>query len=337
MICSRIVFEAAGKAALKQCDIPPLKPGEVLLENEFTVVSAGTERANLVRLPNTGTTEKGFPFYPGYCGAGRVAAIGENITGWNIGDRAVVQWGGHSSHTIKQARDIVKIEDDSIDLMDASFAHIASFAFLGVRRLRIELGEAAMIVGQGILGVFALQFAGLSGAIPVLASDFDPARRALAERLGATRVFSPDEGRIVEKVKEASGGDGPNAIVEVTGSATALRQALEYVAFGGRISLLGCTRVSDTPIDFYKYVHRRGISLVGAHTMTRPKQESAPGRWTEQDDYRTYLKLLAAGKLQVRPLISQVASPAEAPQVYAMLAENRNPPLGIVFDWRKLR
>ena len=36
-------------------------------------------------------------------------------------------------------------------------------------------------------------------------------------------------------------------------------------------------------------------------------------------------------------LISQVASPAEAPQVYAMLAENRNPPLGIVFDWRKLR
>ena len=58
MICSRIVFEAAGRAALEQFDIPPLKPGEVLLENEFTVVSAGTERANLVRLPNTGTADR---------------------------------------------------------------------------------------------------------------------------------------------------------------------------------------------------------------------------------------------------------------------------------------
>jgi threonine dehydrogenase-like Zn-dependent dehydrogenase len=168
-------------------------------------------------------------------------------------------------------------------------------------------------------------------------SDFDPVRRDLALRLGAATAFSPDEENFVEKVKDVTGGNGPNAVVEVTGSSSALQQALEYIAWEGRISLLGCTRISDVPIDFYKYVHRRGISLLGAHTFTRAKQESAPGRWTEHDDYRTFLTLVAAGKLQVRPLISEIVSPEDAPMIYGRLAETKNPPLGIVFDWKKVR
>jgi len=102
-------------------------------------------------------------------------------------------------------------------------------------------------------------------------------------------------------------------------------------------SLLGCTRISDVPIDFYKYVHKRGILLIGAHTFTRAKHESSPCHWTEHDDYRTFLKLIAAKKLQTRPLISEIVSPQAANEIYARLAENNNPPLGIVFDWNKIR
>jgi threonine dehydrogenase-like Zn-dependent dehydrogenase len=243
----------------------------------------------------------------------------------------------HRSHTIKKAAATLRIEDDSIDLFDAAFAPIVSFPLLGVRKLRLEIGESAMIAGQGILGTFALQFALLSGAIPVLVADLDPDRRALALKLGATAALNPAEEGFVERVKALTGGQGPNAVVEVTGSALALQQALEYIAWEGRISLLGCTRISDVPIDFYKYVHRRGISLIGAHTMTRAKLESAPGRWTELDDYRTFLKLLAAGKIQTRPIVSTVCSPAKAPDIYGALADCPNPPLGIVFDWKQIR
>ena len=138
-------------------------------------------------------------------------------------------------------------------------------------------------------------------------------------------------------VKAATAGKGVSAIVEVTGRAKALQQALEYVAWQGRISLLGCTRISDVPIDFYRYVHCRGVTLIGSHTFTRPAHESAPGRWTEADDYQTFLKLVRAGKMQVRPIISEIVSPAKAPDVYHRLAENEHPPLGIVFDWQKIR
>ena len=307
------------------------------MENDYTVISAGTEGANLIQLPNTVTAEHGFPWQPGYSGAGRVLAVGEGVENLEFGDRVVINWGGHRSHTIKNADRVVKIEDNAVDLLDAAFAHIASFPFLGVRKLKLELGESVMIAGMGILGVFALQIACLSGAIPVVVSDFDPARRDLALKLGAAYAFSPDEDNFVEKVKEATGGEGPKGVVEVTGSAAALQQALEYVAWEGRISLLGCTRISDVPIDFYKYVHRRGISLLGAHTFTRAKKESSPGRWTEHDDYRTFLKLLAAKKIQTRPLISEIVSPEAAPTVFGRLAKTKNPPLGIVFDWKKMK
>jgi len=338
-----IYFKDKGKAVFEACAVPEPKPGEVLIENEYTVISAGTERANLIALPNTGTGPGGydgkhdgsFPFYPGYCGVGRIVKLGDGVEGFNLGDRVIVIWAGHRSHSIRPAAGLVKVGDD-VDPLDASFAHIASFAFLGVRKLKIELGESAMIAGQGLLGVFALQIAALSGAIPVFAADFDPKRRALALELGATAAFVPDE-RLAENVLAATGGKGVNAVVEVTGSAKALQQALEYVAWEGRISLLGCTRISDAPIDFYRYVHKRGVTLVGAHTSTRPGTDSRPGQWTEADDYRTFLKLVAAGKMRVRPIISEVVSPEKAPEVYSRLAEDKNPPLGIVFDWKQIR
>ena len=112
---------------------------------------------------------------------------------------------------------------------------------------------------------------------------------------------------------------------------------LIYVAWQGRISLLGCTRVSDANIDFYQYVHQRGVSLVGAHTFVRPKVDSYPGYWTTQDDFRTLLALIAARKLKVQPIISEIVSPESAPAIYKRLAEEKNPPLGIVFDWSKIR
>lgn len=333
----QIVFKSKGRAELVEVGVPAPGAGEVVIQNDYTVVSAGTERANLVRLPNTHTAERGFPYHPGYSGAGRVCAVGDGVDSFTVGDRVVVSWGGHRSHTLKPAKDVLRIEDDSIDLLDAAFAPIATFSFLGVRKLKIELGESVAVAGLGILGIFAVQVAALSGAIPVLALDFDAARRALAMKLGAAGAFAPDEEDLVGRIQAATGGNGPNAVVEVSGSAAALQQALEYIAWEGRISLLGCTRVSDTPIDFYKCVHRRGISLLGAHTYARARHESAPGRWTERDDCETFLKLVAAGKLQARPVISEIVSPQEGPAVFARLAEADSMPLGIVFDWASIR
>ncbi len=329
-----IVIEALGKAVVKPFEVPPPSAGEVLLENDYTVVSAGTERANLINLPNT---SGGFPWNPGYCGIGRVIAVGDGVQNVRVGERALAHFSGHRSHALQPAAELVVVNDDRIESLDAAFVVIAAMGLQGVRKLKLELGESAMVIGLGLLGVFATQSARIDGAIPVIVCDPDERRRALALTLGADHAFSPDEENLPEKIKELTYGKGADGIVEVTGAAVALQQALTYVAFQGRISLLGCTRISDVNIDYYQYVHRRGISLIGAHTFVRPQVDSYPGYWTVRDDYRTLLALLGAKRLVVRPIISEIVSPEQAPAVYTRLAEEPHPPLGIVFDWGLLR
>lgn len=333
MIGQRITFEAKGKVTLQSYEVPAPKPDEILLENQYSVVSAGTECANLMNLPNTSGK---FPYHPGYCGIGRVIAIGDAIENVNIGDRALANFSGHRSHAIQQRDRITIVRDDAIDSLDATFVVIAAMSLQGIRKLQIQIGESSMIIGLGILGMFATQLAALDGAIPVIVSDYSPRRRELALKLGADHAFSPDEKDLPEKIKELTYGKGADTIVEVTGIAVALKQALTYIARQGRISLLGCTRIPDAEIDFYKYIHHRGVSLIGAHTFVRPKVDSYPGYWTEQDDFRTLLALLSTGKLQAKPLISEILSPQQAPQLYQRLVETKDPPLGIVFDWHQL-
>lgn len=333
MKVSYISFDAARTVSLKMVeerDSPAA--GEVLVECDYSAVSAGTETANLLGLPNTSGQ---FPWRPGYSSSGRVLRVGEGVADFEPGTRVLVPWAGHRSHFLRPAATLVRVPDD-VEQLDASFAHIASFPLLGVRKLKLEIGESAMVIGMGILGLFAAQIARLSGAIPIIVSDMSPERRELALKLGCDHALTPADGDIADRVKDLTEGKGVDSIVEVTGKSLALQQALECVADQGRISLLGCTRISDTPIDFYQYVHRRGVSLIGAHTFARAKVESHTGAWTEKDDYATFFKLVAAGRLHVRPIVSEIVSPAMVPKMYGRLIEEKNPPVGVAIDWRQL-
>lgn len=311
---------------------------EVLVKTIYDVISTGTELANYRDLPNTSVAQDvqgKFPRIVGYSFTAEVIACGPAVRSLAPGDKVIVGWGGHRSMIVKHEKDLLKLPDD-VDLIDAAFAHIASFPMLGVRKLRLELGESCMVAGLGLLGLFAVQFAKLSGAYPVLACDFSAERRELALQLGADYALNPQDADFIEQVRALTDGKGPAATVEVTGVLNGLQQALEYTAQMGRISLLGCTRISDQPINVYKYIHGKGINLIGAHTCTRSALESAPGLWTEMDDYKTFLKLLRAGKINVKPMTNRIVSPRSAAEVYQFLNTEKNPPLGVVFDWQQL-
>lgn len=331
-----ITFTARETAEFLEAEFDAeLHGDEILVKNDYDLISAGTELANYRALPNTVVAERGFPHTAGYSASGHVVAVGPDAKLVEVGDRVVVNWGGHRALFKRSETRVVKIPD-GVDMKCAAYAHLASFPMLAVRRLRIEMGEAVMVAGLGLLGEFAVQFARLAGAYPVLACDYSEERRKLAKQLGADFVLDPREPDFIGQVKELTGGEGPAAVVEVTGFISALQQALEYVAPNGRIALLGCTRISDRYIDFYKYVHRRGVQLIGAHTMTRPKFESRPGEWTEHDDYTAFLNFLKAGRIQAAPLIGKVAPAADAANIFRELNTATPPPLGVLLDWTKV-
>lgn len=336
MKVSYVCFEAKEKAVLLTEDMDTaLQSREILVKADYDLISAGTELANYHDLPNTnvfGDNTGIYPRYPGYSVSGHVVAIGSEVTKFKVGDNVMVPWSGHRSW-FKKEEEALFLIPEGVSRQEGAVAHLASFPFLGVRKLQIQLGESVMVAGLGLLGLIAVQLAKLSGGYPVLACDFSEERRKLALELGADYALDPREPDFIEKVKALTDGKGPNAVVEVTGYLSGLQQALEYIAPMGRISILGCTRISDAPINVYRYIHGRGIQIIGAHTMTRPKHESHPGYWTEKDDYATFMKLVKAGVLKIQPLITRIVSPRQTPEVYEELGFSKQPPLGVLFDW----
>ena len=332
MKSKKIVFTEFHHAELLEVEVPEIKENEVLVETEYTVVSGGTERANIMGMPNAGGMK--FPKSVGYCGIGRVIQAGPAVKNIAVGDRVLVYHGKHMKYNIRPEEEVTKVEDDTIPSLEAALVIIASMGLGGVRKLELELGESAMVMGLGLLGIFALQFCRLSGAYPVIAADLNPARRELALKLGADYAFDPSAPDFVEQVRAVTGGKGVRGTVEVTGVSLAMKQALECASWMGRIALLGCTRISDCPIDFYMQVHRPGVKLIGAHNFIRPKAESYPHHWTHHDDCRAILSLLAAGRIQVAPIISRVVSPTECTEVFNELCDDPHFPMGTVFDWK---
>lgn len=333
MKTKQIQFTSLETAELVEVEMAPLQDDEVLIRTDYTALSAGTEKACLLNPPNI---HPDFPKLLGYSGSGHVVAVGKNVTDVKEGDRVLTDHKGHSQYVkakFKKNGDGYLPFNNNVDQLDAAFVVIGSMGVQGLRKTRLEMGETAMVTGLGILGMFALQSAVLSGGLPVIGVDFDEKRLEIARKLGADYVLNPAEGDFKEKVREITEGRMINANVEVTGSSKALKQALSVAAYRGRISLTGCTRVSDCPIDFYSEVHRPGIQLIGAHNWVRPTGESFPGYWTRHDDFRTILRFVETGKMQVRPIINNVASPADCGPIFKDLCRKDVMPLGFAFDW----
>ena len=328
-----IEFYAPRKARLstKVIDSEALGANEVLVRTEYTVVSGGTERAYIMAMPNT---PQSFPTRLGYCGVGYVEAMGSAVADLSIGDRVLVYHGTHADYNVVDASRLTRVEDGNIDSREAAFVVIATMGLGGVRKLEIELGESAMVMGLGLLGMFAVQFLARSGANPVIAADPNPERRALALRLGADYALDPTAEGFKDEVMRLTRGKGVNGCVEVTGISAAMKQALDCASWMGRISLLGCTRTSDCAVDYYTQVHKPGVKLIGAHNFVRPKVESYPHHWTHHDDCRAILNLLSAKKIEILPMLSRICAPEDASEIYTQLCEDKNFPMGTVFDWK---
>ena len=338
MKTNKIVFTDIGKAELQAFEINgcPAEQ-EVLIETAYTAVSAGTERAGLMHMPNQADEVDGgtFPKIFGYSCVGTVKATGSGVRHVVPGDRVIGYWSQHSQYNLLPGKRVVKIRHDCIPSEHAVFLFIAAFSAAGLRKTRLEFGESAMVFGMGLLGALAVQLCRIAGAVPVIAADLSEDRRRLALELGADYAMNPNDRDFARLAKDMTrGGRGVNAIVEVTGLSIALKQALDVVAPMGRVSLLGCTRVSDTPIDFYQKVHRPGVEIIGAHTNARPHVESYPHHWTHRDDIEALMDLTAGGRLDLSKILSETHAPEEAPEVYRRLAENRDFPVGVVFRWK---
>ncbi len=330
-----ILFTAPGIAELVDMEMPSAPTGtEVLVRLAYSTVSSGTERANLIGDPNVSIYGKGevvFPRQCGYSSAGEVIAVGEGVKNFKVGDRVALTWSKYSRYIKVAEQNVHLIENDAMSYSAASVTTITTFPMAAIRKCRLEVGESAVVMGLGVLGLIAVELLRAAGAVPVIAVDPIPEKREKALAHGADYALDPFADGFADTLKRLTGG-GAKVAIEVTGNGKALDMLLDGMAKLGRVALLGCTRHSDFTIDYYRKVHGPGISLIGAHTMARPSLESSAGLWTAHDDAMAYMRLESTGRTHIASLVEEVHSPAEAPEVFARLATSPSFPV-VQFNW----
>ncbi len=330
----KILFTKPNTAELVDYDIGMPNDNEVQVRLLRSTISTGTERANVIGEINVNSTrvdtEARFPRSAGYSSVGTVVSDSGDF---KAGDRVALCWSKHSEVINMPLTKVYKLPDNISDT-DAALFTIATFPMAAVRKVGAGLGSSAIVMGLGILGIIAVDLLRLAGCCPVIAVDPIKERRELALSRGADYALDPYDENFAKTVKEITNG-GVNVAVEVTGIGKALDQVLDCMARFGKVALLGCTRHSDFTIDYYHKVHGPGVSLIGAHTQSRPAYDSNDHAWTEADDMRTLIRLVGTGRLDLASLVERVVSPNECYEIFYQLATEKSFPV-TQFDWSKL-
>lgn len=152
-------------------------------------------------------------------------------------------------------------------------------------------GSTVFVVGCGPIGCFAVGVARAAGAAKVIASDVNPKRLALAERMGAHLTIDAAKEDVTKTVLAATGGEGVDVVCEMSGVPAALHQAFATVRMGGRVQLLGIPK-AEVPIDFATEIIFKGITVYGV--VGRKMYET----WHQMR------RFLTAGLLDPRPVIT---------------------------------
>jgi len=328
-----IAFTGANLVELHDLPVPTPAAGEVLIETRRTLISIGTELTCLGRRFEPGSHWDQwvkYPFYPGYSNAGVVTQTGPGVTLFKVGDR-VASRTAHQRFVIARETELVAIPDNVSD-DEAVWFGIACIVQNGIRRAEHELGDAVVIIGLGLLGQLAVQFARLSGAREIIAIDTAPKRLEFAGAHGATVLLQKPVADVRADILAATGGRLADVVYDITGHPAVLASALTLARDLGKVVLLGDAG-SPTQQHITGDLISRGLRLIGAHDNNPPKTANQHAWWTRNHMADLFMTYLGRRQMQVDDLVTHRFKPADAAAAYARLVEDRATAMAVVFEW----
>lgn len=166
------------------------------------------------------------------------------------------------------------------------------------------------VTGCGPIGLFAIGIAKAAGATRVIASDVSPYRLELARAMKADAVIDVSKESFVDRVRELTHGRGLDGVLEMSGKPEAMRDGLQALRNGGRLSLLGLPS-EPFELDWNRLLIFKGITLHGI--VGRRMYET----WDQLD------QLLRSGRLDLRPSITHVMDMERVDEAIALLREGK--------------
>ena len=256
----------------REIPVPAPRVGEVLVK----VYAAGTNRGELIQLPALRSGNPALrPMRAGIEFAGEIAALGEGVGGWSVGDRVMGRGPGcYAEYTTVNQRALMRIPDGMPWAEAAAIPNVFITAHDAiVTAAAVKAGESVMVTaGSSGVGTAAIQVARSIGAKPVLATTRSPAKAAALRALGAGEIVDTSKTGWVTAVAEATDNRGVDAIIDQVGGPM-LPDNISALAIKGRLVSVGrnAARVGYCDMD---EVARKRASIIGVTFRTRTAEET---------------------------------------------------------------
>ncbi len=301
-------FGGPESLVLAEVDDPVPGPGEVLVDVAATAVN----RADVMQRQGFYAPPPGASPYPGLECAGTIAALGEGVAGWAVGDEvcALLSGGGYAEKVAVPAGQLLPVPAGLSLQQAAALPEVACTVWSNVfMRAALQPGELLLVHGGASgIGTMAVQLAARAGA-RVVATVGSPDKAERVRALGAERAVLYRDEDFVQVVREAGGAD---VVLDVMG-ASYLARNVEALADGGRLVVIGLQGGRTGELDLGALLAKRGSVHATALRSRPPAQKAAivqavlAGVWPAVE----------AGEVQ--PVVDRVLPLAEAPEAHRAL------------------
>lgn len=291
------------------------------------------------------------PVVMGHEAAGVIAAVGEGVTEFAVGDRVTFdstvycgvcefcrrgevnlcdnrqvmgvscgeyrRAGAFAEYIAVPARILYRLPE-GLWFEEAAMLEAVSVALHAVRVAELKGGETALVIGAGMIGLLTLQAAKAAGCSKVLVADIDATRLKMASEMGADTVLLASDVELVSEVLRLTNGRGVDVALEAVGRNETVGAAIDCVRKGGTVVLVGNIA--------------REVTLPLQKVVTR--QIRLQGSCASAGEYPEAMELVSSGKIKVGPLISAVAPLEDGPGWFERLYGREPNLMKVVLDPR---
>lgn len=312
---------------VRDVKVPSPAAGEVRIAAMFSGISAGTEmnvyrgRAPMWRTRFDAATrlftpsddpEWSYPLTYGYANVGRVTDAGPGVTSPSAGD-VVFSYLPHQSVVVAKAESTVRLPeklDPRFGVLNANL----NTALNGVLDARPSIGDVVVVSGLGVIGLLVTQLVRRAGAGMVIGVDRLRFRREVAQRLGADAVIDPGEG-VAERVRALTANRGADIVIEVSGAAQALNEAIRTAGFGGRVIAMSWYGGTFETLNLSGEFHHNRPRVISS--MVAAVNPDLGPLWSTERRQEIVTRLLT--ELDLAPLFTHEFPIARAAEAYALV------------------
>jgi predicted dehydrogenase/threonine dehydrogenase-like Zn-dependent dehydrogenase len=361
----------SGALTVEEVQRPVLRAGGILVRNDYSLISAGTERA-IVRLAKMSVLGKlrerpdlfrpiierakrdgilavlpavrrlaGTPIPLGYCCSGTVIEVGEGASRFSLGDRVACGGLGYANHAgfVFVPQNLAAKVPDGVPMDEAAFATIGAIAMQGVRVADVSLGENVAVIGLGLIGQLTVQLLRAAGC-RVIGTDLDSRKIDIARKMGMDEGVS-GEGSL-GKVIAFCGGIGADKVLVAASSRSGriLDIAASIARDRGVVVIVGDVPLAGSRRKYYEKELEIRLSRSSGPGRYDPQYEEKGidypigyVRWTENRNMELFLHMVREGKIDCKHLITHRFAIDEAVTAFKTIAHEEEFILGALLTY----